>query len=518
MNKTLISIAAALLSVSASYADSNRLVILHTNDTHSQLDPTDKDLGGVLRRKVLVDSVRSSAPNVLLVDAGDAVQGTMYFNLFGGKAEAEMMNLLGYDLAILGNHEFDNGIQALADNVAANNATWLATNYDLEDSALAGMFRPYAIRRYGDRKIAFIALNLDPSGMIADGNYDGVIYNDVIESANAMARYLRQRHGADMVVALTHIGYRDMPGPDDYELATASRDIDVIIGGHSHTRLEPGDSAATHIANADGRQVLVVQTGKSGLALGQVDIDLDTLTPVYSLIPVDNRLDSRIDAADAAVLEPYRHMVDSVMTIPVSRSARELDSRGNALLNYLSDFMLERGGQLAPDVDLALLNKGSIRRSLPQGVVTRGTVITMQPFSNHIVVLDIKGSDLRRAFDVMATRQGDGVSRGVKANFDMHTSRCTDIVINGKPLDDEATYRVATIDYLANGGDYMAPLTQGRVVAISDDIVYEDLLRYLAAQGPDYVIDADDTPRMTPVVVHGDAYENMNYRQRDPKL
>ena len=206
------------------------------------------------------------------------------------------------------------------------------------------------------------------------------------------------------------------------------------------------------------------------------------------------------------------------MTIPVSRSARELDNRGNALLNYLSDFMLERGGQLAPDVDLALLNKGSIRRSLPQGVVTRGTVITMQPFSNHIVVLDIKGSDLRRAFDVMATRQGDGVSRGVKAHFDMHTSRSTDIVINGKPLDDEATYRVATIDYLANGGDYMTPLTQGRVVATSDDIVYEDLLRYLAGQGPDYVIDADDTPRMTPVVVHGDAYEKMNYRQGDPRL
>lgn len=495
--KRLLINTVALMAVAgaASYADDpGRLVILHSNDTHSQLDPTDKGLGGVLRRKVLVDSVRAAEPNVLLVDAGDAVQGTMYFNLFGGEAEAQCMNMLGYDIAILGNHEFDNGMKALAHNVGSVNTTWLATNYDVDDSALAGMFRPYVIKEYDGRRIAFIALNLDPYGMVAEGNYDGVVYNDVIEVANVMSRYLKEKHKADMVVALTHIGYKDMPGPDDCELAAASHDIDIIIGGHSHTRVAPGGDSV--VLNADGRPVFVTQTGKSGLALGEVSVDLATLRPEYKLIAVDGRLDGRIRPEDEAVLQPYRHAVDSVMSIPVSRTDHELAADGAELQNFLADFIMERGGQLADGVDLALINKGSIRRSLPGGVITRGMIIMMQPFSNHIEVLEVKGSDLREAFDVMASRDGDGVSRGTEARFDPSTGKCMDITIDGKPLDDNRVYRVATIDYLANGGDYMTPLTRGVKVSRSDDIVYEDLLRYLAGKPDGYTISGDRRRRM----------------------
>jgi len=498
-----------MAAVMACAMDGSRLIILHTNDTHSQIDPTEKGLGGILRRKVLIDSIRAAEPNVLLVDAGDAVQGTMYFNLFKGKAETEAMNMLGYDLAILGNHEFDNGIEALARNIASSNAVWLATNYDVDDSALAGMFRPYTIKDYDGKRIAFIALNIEPKGMISEGNYDGVVYNDVITTANTMARYLKERHNADVVVALTHIGWRDMPGPDDYELASASHDIDIIIGGHSHTRLNPGDE--TLVPNADGHPVLVTQTGKSGLAIGEISIDLTTLQPEYKLISVDKRLDARISPADADMLAPYRHAVDSVMSIPVSRCARELSNESPALLNYLSDFMLARGRELDSGVELALLNKGSIRRSLPVGTITRGMVIMMQPFSNHIEVITIKGKDLREAFDVMATRDGDGVSEGVSATFDPVSKRCTEISINGKPLDDNAVYKVATIDYLANGGDYMTPLTRGRVTASSNNVVYDDLLNYLASKPTGYSINAPDTRRMRPVVLHKPNRESYHF-------
>ena len=176
--KSLLKIAvavAALVPVSAAMYGSDRLVILHTNDTHSQIDPDDRDgLGGVARRKVLVDSVRRAEDNVLLVDAGDAVQGTLYFNLYGGEVEQKVMNALDYDLRILGNHEFDNGVDSLAAVLEEADGEFLATNYDLSQSPLADKFEKYTIRDVDGRRIGFIALNLRPEGMISEGNYDGV--------------------------------------------------------------------------------------------------------------------------------------------------------------------------------------------------------------------------------------------------------------------------------------------------------------------------------------------------------
>ncbi len=127
------------------------------------------------------------------------------------------------------------------------------------------------------------------------------------------------------------------------------------------------------------------------------------------------------------------------------------------------------------------MNKGSLRRSLPKGDITQGEIISMQPFANRVLVLEIKGKDLLEAFDVMATRGGDGVSSEAEATFDPSTKRCESVTIGGKPVDSEATYRVATIDYLANGGDYMTPLTRGKVIASSPNIVYDDLIAYIKA-------------------------------------
>lgn len=490
---------AALLAAGFA-ADAEKLVLLQTNDTHSQIDPTDKGLGGIQRRKVIVDSVRAANPNVLLLDAGDAVQGTLFFTIYGGEVENRMMNELGYDYAILGNHDFDNGVNALADNLKNSNVRWLTTNYDLEGSALEPYFQPYAVKTYGDKKVGIIGLNLDPKGMISEGNYDGVKYLDAVKAANATAWHLKHNEKADMVVALTHLGY-DEVSPSDKDVAAASEDIDVILGGHTHTVIKPG-SGMEWVRNAVGDSVLVTQNGKSGMLVTEVEIDLDSIglkRPTYRQIAVDSRLDNRFDHSLDTILAPYRAGVDEMMSRKIGRSAVELDSDGPQLLNFISDFILSRGRSLADGkVDLAITNKGSIRRGLPKGDITQGQVITMQPFDNRIVLLDIKGSDLADAFDVMARRDGDGVSDGVDIVFDPVNDKCTSIVIDGKPIDPDKIYRVATIDYLANGGDYMEPLTRGTKIARSDKIVYNDLISYIKDDYKGKKINPSATVRMHP--------------------
>lgn len=461
-------------------AAAEKLVILHTNDTHSQIDPDDKDgLGGVLRRKVVIDSVREAEDNVLLIDAGDFVQGTLYFNLYRGEVEQKVMNMLGYDMRILGNHEFDNGINELADVLADSKSDMLATNYDLSDSPLAGIFKPFSIREVAGKRVGFIAINLRPEGMIAEGNYDGVVYDDAVKSANAAAWWLKHVEKVDAVVAITHIGYDPTMPPGDKLLAESSEDIDVIIGGHSHDLIDPSKHDARlncRIRNAAGSDVLVTQLGKSGKYVGKITIDLDDLTSSYDIIRIDNRLDDRVDRDFADMLKPYSVGVDSLMHVKVGRSAVELAKESTGLLNFASDFVLRRGRQIADDVDLAIINKGGLRRGFPKGDITEGMIICMLPFYNSVNVIDIKGADLLEAFDVMAADGGNGVSENADIVYDPATGKCLTVEIDGKSLDKDRTYRVATIDYLANGGDYMTSLKRGKKIAISDKVLYDDMI------------------------------------------
>jgi len=502
MKHILFAIGLAGAMASCLTADAEKLVLLHTNDTHSQIDPTDKNLGGIQRRKVVIDSIRSEHKNVLLLDAGDAVQGTLFFTIYGGEVEKRMMDALGYDFAILGNHDFDNGVSALARNLKDSQVKWITTNYDLEDSELEPYFQPYALQDFDGKKVGIIGLNLNPKGMISEGNYDGVEYIDAIKAANATAWHLKHNEKADLVIALTHVGY-DAVSPSDKDIAAASEDIDVILGGHSHTVIKPG-SGMEWVINAAGDSVLVTQNGKSGLIVGEVEIDLDSIgkkLPVYKQIAIDSRLDDRIDHSLDSVLDPYRAGVEDMMNLKIGRSARELSSDEAPLLNFLSDFILDRAGELDDDdkVDLAIMNKGSIRRGLPKGDITQGQIIMMQPFNNRVLVEEISGADLADALDVMASRGGDGVSRGTEVIFDPATKKCVSITINGKPLDRNKTYRVATIDYLANGGDYMEPLTRGEVDEMSDSIVNRDLIDYIKKNYSKRKIDPDRTVRMRPL-------------------
>lgn len=479
----------AVIFALPSFAGAENLVILHTNDTHSQVDPDERDgLGGVGRRMVVIDSVRRAADNVMLIDAGDAVQGTLYFNLYGGAVEQKLMNAMGYDLRILGNHEFDNGVDSLASVLAGADADFLATNYDLSESPLADMFDKYTIKEVGGRRIGFIGINLRPEGMIAEGNYDGVEYLDAVEAANASAWWLRNIEHCDLVVAITHIGYNPSTPPGDLLLARASKDIDIIIGGHSHDLITPeSEKFQSQVPNAVGRDVLVAQVGKAGKNIGEITVDLSTLQLSYRVIPINSRLDGRVPEEFATLVAPYRAGVDSLMTrVPVGKTRFELPQESAALLNWATDVILDRGRQLADSVDFAILNKGGLRRGLPKGTIHEGQIITMMPFNNRVQVIDIKGSDLLAAFQVMATVGGNGVSEGVEIVFVSGTAAASrkdayvkSATLNGVPVDPERTYRVATIDYIANGGDYMVSMRNHRLVAQSDAVVFVDVLEYL---------------------------------------
>ena len=484
----LLGAALALSSCAGKTDRSEKLVILHTNDTHSQIVPGGDGLGGVMRRKAVIDSVRGAEKNVLLVDAGDAVQGTLYFYLYGGKVEQEVMNILGVDVRILGNHEFDNGIDSLASVLALSDAEKLSTNYNLDNSALKGMFRPYTIKEYGGKRIGIIGVNLDPTGIITKGNYEGLEFLPIVATANLTAEKLKKEEGVDAVIAISHIGYNPKGLVGDSILATNSHDIDIIIGGHSHDTIDPATEQGarrSRLTNLDGEEVLVVQTGKAGRNLGKIEINLDSLglggRPKYDLIRIDGRYDGYNDTVLASAIGKYSAGVDSLMHLWVGTTKKEMRNSDAELLNYFTDFVYETGKELSPKVDLAIANKGGLRSNIPAGRFSKGDIINMVPFANFVTVLDVKGSDLLDVFDVMAMTDGNGISRNVRAIYtkDDSSAKTLSVLVDGKQIDPAKTYRVATIDYLAKGGDYMSGLTRGNIVAQSKLPVFEELLRYL---------------------------------------
>jgi len=254
-----------------------KLVILHTNDTHSQVEPTDKsslktsDMGGYARRMGLISRIREQEKNVLLVDAGDYSQGTPYFNFLNGRIEIEAMNRMKYDAGTLGNHEFDNGIDTLA--VVLKNAAFpmISSNYNLEKTNLFQLVKPYVVLVKAGMRIGIMALDVNPESLIFEKNYRGLIYLDPVQKANEVSALLKKREKCDLIICLSHLGSDSAKQEvNDFEIARKTRYIDVIIGGHSHSLI-----MNTEVKNVIGKQVVVAQMGKSGMYLGRVDLELE---------------------------------------------------------------------------------------------------------------------------------------------------------------------------------------------------------------------------------------------------
>ncbi len=252
-----------------------KLTILHTNDVHSRIEPFPMDgsrnegRGGVARRAALIDRIRREERNVLLLDAGDMVQGTPYFNLFNGKLEMELMGKMGYDAATFGNHEFDNGLSGLEYAMSHANFPFLIANYDFSDTILQGKTKPYAIFRKQGVRIGVFGLGIELAGLVDPNHYQDIRYADPVSVANEIASRLRFDYKCSMVICLSHLGYKyqNEPKVSDVLLASQTRHIDLIIGGHTHTFLAQPDQ----VANLDGKPTVINQVGFGGINLGRLD-------------------------------------------------------------------------------------------------------------------------------------------------------------------------------------------------------------------------------------------------------
>lgn len=496
--------------------NAEKLVILHTNDTHSSIEPNADGTGGVLQRKAVIDSVRNAEKNVITVDAGDMVQGSLYFKYFRGDVEYPLMNMTGYDIRVLGNHEFDNGMKDLAEKYKTVKGARLSANYDFKGTDLEGVFEPYVIKKVGGKKIGFFGINIDPESLISKKNID-VNFKEVIPTANEIAAYLKNKKKCDLVVAVTHIGYtKENHKTTDVELAKSSRDIDIIIGGHSHTLIDPAhpEKYPSLIENADGKPVRVVQTGKYGKYVGKLTIDLDRLKGAdgsdfgYELIAVTDRFPAdKLDRKMTDFIRPYKEQVDSVNGRVIGTSLYDMKNgeRTGGMANMTADFGLWYGNHKADSlraagvdvgkVDLSIMNVGGIRQNMPAGDITEGQILSTYPFSNHFTIISLKGSDIIEALRVGAKKGGEAVSGNIRVVTD-DDRNLVRVVIDGSEMDPSAVYTVGTIDYVAEGNDDLRTLANHTKIWTDETEVGAPILRWFEHQKElGLPIAPDQTPR-----------------------
>ena len=255
-----------------------QIVILHTNDTHSQIVPVPKYenegntscRGGFIRRVAVVNEERKKEPDLLLFDSGDFSQGSTYYTLFRGDVEVGLMNMMGYDAATLGNHEFDFGIENLARVAKMAKFPLVCANCDFTGTMCEGLIKPYVIIKRKGLKIGVFGLAPKIQGLVMQQNIQGVKYLDPYTTANEIARKLKEDEKCDLVVCLSHLGWDLKPRPDDAQLIAATRNIDIVLGGHSHTYMEHLE----WVNNIDGKPVPTEQNGRLGAYVGRIVMKL----------------------------------------------------------------------------------------------------------------------------------------------------------------------------------------------------------------------------------------------------
>ncbi|MGX7666162.1 bifunctional metallophosphatase/5'-nucleotidase [Flavobacterium pedocola] len=271
------------LSLSSFTDDSEsikKITVLHTNDVHSHIDPfpenhpKNPNAGGVSRRAALIQKIREEEKNVLLLDAGDIFQGTPYFNYYGGELEFKLMSMMQYDLATMGNHDFDNGVDGFYAQLPHAKFDFVSANYDFKNTVLNGLVKPYKIIFKDGIKIGIFGLGVELQGLVDKKLYKETVYNNPVEIATDMSRILKQQEKCDLVICLSHLGFKYQNDPEkicDVILAQKTKDIDLIIGGHTHTFLDK----PVIEKNLEGKEVLINQVGCYGINLGRIDFYFD---------------------------------------------------------------------------------------------------------------------------------------------------------------------------------------------------------------------------------------------------
>jgi LPXTG-motif cell wall-anchored protein len=499
------------------------LSIIHTNDTHAALE-------NMPRTVTALKDVRGTNPGALLLHAGDAFTGTLFFNEFQGKADLAMMNLMKFDAMTFGNHEFDlgssaQGHQKLVDFIKGAQFPFVSANVDFsKDTKFGGILNDSIatdikngqifngiIKEVNGEKVGIFGLTTEETADISSPGT--VAFENYIAEAKKAVESLEAK-GVNRIVALTHIGYDDNAEIDnDLILAEKVEGIDVIVGGHSHTTL----TKPTVVAK-DATPTVIVQTGNSNSNLGVLNVEFDANGVVAShngkLIAIDSKIAADTEAVK--VLEPYLTQVTNVskteigVTTPIAlesprASASEptkpsVRKNETILGNMITDGMLKKAKSFTgKNVIMALQNGGGIRSSINQGPITVGEVITVLPFNNTLATMDVTGAELKAAFEISLSQypaENGGFLHvaGGKVVYDMTKPSKQRIVsvsylnANGKYVEvqDDVRYTIATNAFTAKGGDgydvFAKAYAEGRVtdLGLSD---WENLRDYLVSIG-----------------------------------
>ena len=480
MKKNLQSICALLLTALTllcagcqTGSDAPVITILHTNDTHSQIDPATRDgktMGGVVERAAMLEYFRSQTPDLLYFDAGDMIQGSPYFNIFKGELEILCMNQQQLIATTFGNHEFDNGLDALDSLFTIASFPIISCNYHCENTVMAKHVKPHMILKRNGVKIGVTGATVDPDGLIFNRNWEGITYEDPVTAINREAALLRQE-GCDLVIVLSHVGYIvDDPGMD-VRIASESHDIDLIIGAHSHINIENGIS----FPNQEGEPVFITQTGGKANPIGFLEITMkrgsrydnckysvDSIS-CCKLHPEDYDL-TGYGQAMADFIKPYAESLSDQMNEVLGYAPTLMDKgKPQSLLgNFTSDALRIMGEQAyGKPMDLGVMNNGGLRNTMQDGDVTLGTLYNIFPFENTLTILEMKGSDVLDLINSLAGKKLDALS-GINVTLDLDGDRtyASSIKVGGKPVDPERIYYVATIDYLAEGNSGMSAMTK----------------------------------------------------------
>ncbi len=279
----------------------NKLTILHTNDQHSRIEPFDASYtknpnqGGFARRASLIQQIRNQESNVLLLDSGDIFQGTPYFNFFGGELEFKLMSMMKYDASTMGNHDFDNGLEGFLKVLPNAQFPFICSNYDFKNTILDGKTSPYKIFNKNGIKVGIFGVGIQLDGLVGKKQYAETVYSNPIEVAQHYSEFLKKDQKCDLVICLSHIGYdyKDEPNKiSDKILAANTENIDIILGGHTHTFLPEPQT----FTNRQGKNVLVNQVGWAGLLLGRIDFYFDINKNIQHISWNNQAIDSSIIA------------------------------------------------------------------------------------------------------------------------------------------------------------------------------------------------------------------------------
>ena len=483
------------------------LTVLHTNDTHAHLEPFEPFgepvQGGVARRHTAIQQVKAEGGNVVLVDAGDAFQGTLFFNVWQGEEEAYFMNALGYQAMAVGNHEFDSGPTALADFIGLADFPVLSANIDASaDADLAGLIEAYTILDVGGEQVGVFGLTTEETEILSSPGPD-VVFSDAVTAAQATVDEL-EGMGINKIIALTHLGY----GPDQ-TLAAAVDGIDVIVGGHSHTLLGSMEGAAgpypTVVHSPVNEPVLIVSAKDWGSYLGRLDVTFSGYGEVvsYSGEPIfmDESIteDPTIVADVATFAEPIEDLKNTVIgesSVLLEGTRALVRSEETNLGNLICDAML--WATEGEDTQICIQNGGGIRASIPPGDVTMGEVLEVLPFGNQIATFGLTGADVWAALENGVSQWESGAGRfpqvgGLKYVFDPSLdpgSRIVSVHVEQadgtyEPIDLEEVYKLTSNDFMRTGGDGYSMFAENAIDPYdAGDVLADAVADYIAAHSP----------------------------------